>query len=383
MKKLSKLENEDILIQEYKSGELVTNISKKYSVPRHRIYSILKQYNIEIKNHRIKDLSGISFGNLTAINIINDDYNKRTKWKCVCKCGATTIVVAHDLISGHTKSCGCALFSKNPLEASIRKVFSAEYSDGDLSYNDFFFYSQQNCFYCGCTPANLHKYAWEGRPNHHGSNGDFVYNGLDRVNNTLPHDKNNVVTCCCQCNAAKSDMNYHDFINHIIKIYENLLKCNFNVIPIEAFNHNTDIYNILYSGNNRTNNKYTPQGSSISKIYRIYFNADIHKNQIMDISLEQFFTISQMNCYYCNSVPSNQTNMNNSNCNNERKEKSYIKYSGLDRVNSLYGHTFGNIVASCIVCNRMKNNYTCNEFIKWIQNIFNTPSINIMKGNVS
>ena len=53
-----------------------------------------------------KDLTGQRFGKLTAIfaDIIP---NKKTYWMCQCDCGNKTRVVVDQLISGHTKSCGC------------------------------------------------------------------------------------------------------------------------------------------------------------------------------------------------------------------------------------------------------------------------------------
>jgi hypothetical protein len=57
--------------------------------------------------HLINDLTGKSFGYLTAIKI--DGYNKwgEIKWLCQCKCEKIISVERSSLVTGNTKSCGC------------------------------------------------------------------------------------------------------------------------------------------------------------------------------------------------------------------------------------------------------------------------------------
>lgn len=51
-----------------------------------------------------KDLRGKKFGELTPIKWLRGG-----KWECACSCGNTTTVDTRNLMSGHTKSCGCIL----------------------------------------------------------------------------------------------------------------------------------------------------------------------------------------------------------------------------------------------------------------------------------
>lgn len=44
---------------------------------------------------------------MIVINPIGDKINSRTKWNCQCKCGGSTITSHYNLISHHTRSCGC------------------------------------------------------------------------------------------------------------------------------------------------------------------------------------------------------------------------------------------------------------------------------------
>ena len=58
-----------------------------------------------------EDLSGMKFGRLTVIQkgecYICKNGIKRTRWLCRCECGNTVNVLAYNLKSGNSKSCGC------------------------------------------------------------------------------------------------------------------------------------------------------------------------------------------------------------------------------------------------------------------------------------
>lgn len=61
------------------------------------------------------------------------------------------------------------------------------------------------CHYCGATHTNTatrKQYAVKTRK----------YNGIDRKDSFLPYEDGNVVACCGDCNAAKSDMSYDGFM---------------------------------------------------------------------------------------------------------------------------------------------------------------------------
>lgn len=61
---------------------------------------------------KYKDISNQRFGKLVAqeylgLKQISKDGRRASCWLCKCDCGNTTEVTYHNLISGHTKSCGC------------------------------------------------------------------------------------------------------------------------------------------------------------------------------------------------------------------------------------------------------------------------------------
>ena len=54
-----------------------------------------------------KDLTGLTFGRLTALERVENDKHGKARFKCRCSCGAEVIVRGYDLRSGNTTSCGC------------------------------------------------------------------------------------------------------------------------------------------------------------------------------------------------------------------------------------------------------------------------------------
>jgi hypothetical protein len=61
---------------------------------------------------------------------------------------------------------------------------------------------QRPCFYCGSI--------------------DNPCNGIDRLNNSIGYEKDNIVPCCRKCNTMKMDLTIEEFKNHIEKIHNKL-----------------------------------------------------------------------------------------------------------------------------------------------------------------
>lgn len=80
--------------------------------------------------------------------------------------------------------------------------------------------TKRNCEYCGAEPAQVCV-----RPGSEGS--DYIYNGIDRVNNEIGYEIENVVPACGKCNSIKRAMTKKDFVNWIDTVY------NHYVLPIK------------------------------------------------------------------------------------------------------------------------------------------------------
>jgi DNA-directed RNA polymerase subunit RPC12/RpoP len=85
-----------------------------------------------------------------------------------------------------------------------------------LSNEEFFKLTQQPCYYCGKELSMSIKSKY--------NNGDYIYNGIDRINNNIGYIIENCVPCCNICNIAKSDNTYEEFITMAKNIYLNLFK---------------------------------------------------------------------------------------------------------------------------------------------------------------
>lgn len=70
-----------------------------------------------------------------------------------------------------------------------------------------------NCFYCGKEPSQIKKIK--------NGFGNFLYNGIDRLNNDIGYIKKNCVSCCKKCNRAKDSHSLINFIKWIRQVNEN------------------------------------------------------------------------------------------------------------------------------------------------------------------
>jgi hypothetical protein len=84
----------------------------------------------------------------------------------------------------------------------------------ELEKPDVRFLSQLNCHYCGMHSVNSYQPS--------GTNGAFVYNGIDRVDNSMGYTYDNVVPCCGHCNIAKKSRSLVEFRGWVDAIHSHL-----------------------------------------------------------------------------------------------------------------------------------------------------------------
>ncbi|MCA9368142.1 hypothetical protein KC887_07870 [Candidatus Kaiserbacteria bacterium] len=149
-------------------------------------------------------------------------------WYCRCECGVTRDVSGTSLRNGRSKSCGCLGDEMRRLEygeASFNKLFKL-YKIGaaerglrfSLTKKQFKELTSSNCFYCGDEPSRACKNnGKKGR-----FYGNYIYNGIDRVDNSLGYLPKNCIPCCFECNQAKLTSSQDEFLKRVKKIYEHL-----------------------------------------------------------------------------------------------------------------------------------------------------------------
>lgn len=168
---------------------------------------------------KFQDLTGQKFNRLIVLQHIGTN-NRWHYWKCQCDCGNIVSVTTGNLLSNHTKSCGCLRkenTTKTSGESAANTVFASYRGNArkaklkfELTKQQFIELTQQNCYYCGIEPQQILLTK--------NCNGQFIYNGVDRVDNTEGYTIKNCVAACYTCNRAKNNYSIKKFNNWISRI---------------------------------------------------------------------------------------------------------------------------------------------------------------------
>lgn len=161
------------------------------------------------------DETGHKYGRLTVLNRTSRrNKSGNVKWECICECGNKIAVDRYSITSGNTKSCGCLRLEKTLLpkgKSAFHRYLKRMKKDAQRRLYEWFLgdgqvwgITQRDCFYCGRIPK---PFAREREVN-----GDFIGNGIDRVDNEFGYYMWNVVPCCGPCNYAKRAMSAMDYI---------------------------------------------------------------------------------------------------------------------------------------------------------------------------
>ena len=182
--------------------------------------------------------------------------------------------------------------------------------------------TSQNCYYCGIPPQKTIQ-------NRKCSRGQYTYNGIDRIDNSLGYLENNVVTACWECNIGKSTQTLKGFLNWVFHIHTPTFPMSTMLAPIQKWR--TQLKNYKWTALSR----------------KLNFN----------LTDEQASYLFQTPCAYCESPPNNG------------KPGHY--YSGIDRIDNTKGYELDNCVPSCFCCNRAKKDRTLDQFLVWATRVQN------------
>jgi len=166
------------------------------------------------------DITDRKFGWLTALERIIVEHpsgRKEGRWRCVCGCGKEAVIPLVRLLNGNSKSCGCkrgrpleyGQGARNSILSRYRKNAQTASREWLLTEEMFDYLTSGNCHYCGQPPTNVHST--------YTSFGEFRYNGIDRKDSDLGYIPNNVVSCCKECQKAKSNTPYSQFVNFLCR----------------------------------------------------------------------------------------------------------------------------------------------------------------------
>lgn len=149
------------------------------------------------------------------------------KFECLCDCGNIRIAWATNVSKGVIKSCGCLKPESKPRlpigEAAFNTVVYSYKHNARNDNRDFKLTDDQmrklftsNCYYCNSIPKTVAKTR--------AGFGDFVYNGIDRIDNDLGYIINNVVACCSMCNIAKATHTLEEFKIWVTDVFNTTIK---------------------------------------------------------------------------------------------------------------------------------------------------------------
>lgn len=162
---------------------------------------------------------GKRYGKLVVLEQAPSD-GTWAKFLCQCDCGNTITVRGNSLRTGMTRSCGC-LAHLPPGEAAFNQIYNSARQNArtrgypwELTKEQVKDIMGKPCAYCGAEP---HQRVTDTR--YHGT---FLYNGMDRVNNTKGYTIDNVVPCCGRCNRAKDTHSVGSFREWVARVHAHL-----------------------------------------------------------------------------------------------------------------------------------------------------------------
>lgn len=178
----------------------------------------------------MEDLVGKVFGSWTVI----EPYitaGGRKQWFCRCSCGSIKGLTKEYLIKRSKKEPGCRKCNKlKGLQTSEKYIEFARSNlyrmykfhankrsiNFNLDYDTFVSLTSGTCFYCGKEPQQQyvrHRKTYKSI---------YMYNGIDRLDNSIGYTIENCVTCCKYCNFTKRDRTCFAFVDWVNRIYSNL-----------------------------------------------------------------------------------------------------------------------------------------------------------------
>jgi 5-methylcytosine-specific restriction endonuclease McrA len=211
-----------------------------------------------------------------------------------------------------------SILSQYTFQAKIRQL------NFSLTAREFRDLVTSDCAYCGQPPIQVKKL----------SGGSFVYNGIDRLDNTQDYTSTNTVPACIQCNRAKHKQTFSDFRAWVLRVAEFEGPATFKpdtLIPNAAARH----------------------------LLNRYIQSCRHKNISFELPEATFFGLVQQSCAYCGKPPARTVNYSG---------KSFI-YNGIDRKDCAAGYTVENCVPACFDCNNAKGTQTVDEFKTWAKRV--------------
>lgn len=187
-----------------------------------------------------KLLTGQKFGRLTVLDFVGLTFRKQPIYKVVCDCGKVIPEFrTWKMTRGESKSCGCLLrdiirsprLSRRRYSQStktwaftlfgyaLKRQLKRGHKCDTWTIDQWYSVCSQPCYYCGNidtrnvlnSPSKRLRTSFQV-DDAEAAKYDLKINALDRVDSSLGYTFDNSVSCCGQCNVAKSDYSKEEFI---------------------------------------------------------------------------------------------------------------------------------------------------------------------------
>ncbi len=177
------------------------------------------------------EITGQRFGRLTALEPTGRVNSRRYAiWRFQCDCGAIVERVGGHVVQNAKRqrsipSCGSfdcrgsgkarrpnGVSGRNRLASAYRRSAQARNLAFELSDERLDALFQGPCHYCGAEPSQV-SITRKSR------SAPFVYNGIDRLDNSRGYVEGNVVSCCGRCNRAKGTMSREEFLAWVERVH--------------------------------------------------------------------------------------------------------------------------------------------------------------------
>ena len=195
---------------------------------------------IPVGKKKFKDLTGLIFGRWKTLKLDHTEVRQTGKqisnvrfWLCQCSCGNQKIVGGPSLVYGHSKSCGCFHMESKSSPETRKKLSKEDTAFRKLLHNykasaalrgipweltdeKFRALTSSPCHYTGNSPSSVIRAK---------SGEEYVYNGIDRVDNTQGYLPKNCVPCCTEINKMKLDLPLGRFLELCKTVSERYPTC--------------------------------------------------------------------------------------------------------------------------------------------------------------
>lgn len=179
------------------------------------------------------NLIGKRFGRLLVIKKAAVNSKNYIIWECLCDCGNIKYLLTTHLrrTKKGVKSCGClrkeflgniARREKGQngfscLKNKYKKSAKSRNLSFNLSKEQLMILFKGNCFYCNIEPLQISVDETGSTPEAI-KHSEFIYNGIDRLDNTKGYEMDNCASCCKMCNWMKLNFTLEQFFSKIKRI---------------------------------------------------------------------------------------------------------------------------------------------------------------------